>query len=88
MAMAWVSGGDLIAVQQNFSAAGAFPNVLLPGDTNHDGLVTGAELIAIQQNFGAIGSAVAILEPASVLWLTGLGAGIGCCRAPWRRTGK
>ena len=64
------------------------PDIVLPSDANHDGLVTGAKLIAIQQNFGAIGSAMAISEPASVLWRIGLGIGIGCRGVPWRRTAK
>ena len=49
-----VTGGDLIAVQQNFGndyTNGACDGMGL-GDANDDCLVTGADLITVQQNFG------------------------------------
>ena len=56
------TGGDLIAVQQNFGTI-----YLVWGDTNCDGIglgdanddcqVTGADLIAVQQNFGTVATA-------------------------------
>ena len=72
-----VTGGDLIAVQQNFDTiCPSDPNCdgLGLGDANDDRQVTGADLIAVQQNFGNIATAAAP-EPTSVclLILAGLG---------------
>lgn len=59
-----VTGGDLIAVQQNFGYVSMPADGLLLGDANDDGLVTGADLISVQQNFGNV-AAAAVPEPAS-----------------------
>ena len=71
-----VTGGDLIAVQQNFGSVD--PNSpsdgLFRGDANDDGQVTGADLIAVQQNFGNVATA-AVPEPASVCLVTLVGLG-------------
>jgi len=75
-----VTGGDLIAVQQNFGNVD--PNVptdgMFLGDANDDGKVTGADLIIVQQNFGNTLAPVGaeVPEPASacLLALAGLGA--------------
>ena len=72
-----VTGGDLIAVQQNFGSVD--PNSpsdgLFRGDANDDGQVTGADLIAVQQNFGNVATA-AVPEPASVCLMTLAGLGV------------
>ena len=69
-----VTGGDLIAVQQNFGSVD--PNSpsdgLFTGDANDDGQVTGADLIAVQQNFGTVTTAAPVPEPVTAA-LMGLG---------------
>ena len=76
-----VTGGDLIAVQQNFGTI--YPsdpncNGLGLGDANVDCQVTGADLIAVQQNYGntlaPIGAAVPEPTAACLLALAGLSA--------------
>lgn len=78
-----VTGGDLIAVQQNFGTI-----YLVWGDSNCDGMglgdanddcqVTGADLIAVQQNFGQIVSNSAMPEPATAMLLGGFIFVLGC----------
>ena len=63
-----VTGGDLIAVQQNFGTV--YPSDPSCdgqgfGDANKDCLVTGADLISVQQNFGVVASPAAVPEPAA-----------------------
>ena len=67
-----VTGGDLIAVQQNFGITGSSSGLLV-GDANDDGQVTGADLIAVQQNFGAtlVPEVTAVPEPASQIVVLG-----------------
>ena len=70
-----VTGGDLIAVQQNFGTIyPSDPNCdgLGLGDANDDCQVTGADLIAVQQNYGntLVPIDAAVPEPASIFLLT------------------
>ncbi len=71
-----VTGGDLIAVQQNFGITGSSSGLLV-GDANDDGQVTGADLIIVQQNFGntlaPVGAEVPEPTSACLLTLAGLG---------------
>ena len=66
-----VTGGDLIAVQQNFGSDytnGTCDGMGL-GDANDDCLVTGADLISVQQNFGNLIGPPALPEPTTALLL-------------------
>ena len=70
-----VTGGDLIAVQQNFGTIyPSDPNCggLGLGDANDDCQVTGADLIAVQQNYGntLVPIDAPVPEPASIFLLT------------------
>jgi hypothetical protein len=67
-----VTGGDLIAVQQNFGTV--YPSDptcdgLGLGDANDDCQVTGGDLISVQQNFGKTQNAAVVPEPLNALIL-------------------
>ena len=80
-----VTGGDLIAVQQNFAAV--YPSDPScdgqgQGDANDDCLVTGGDLIAVQQNFGHVlnPASGSIPEPGTLVVLVLGWIHFACCR--------
>ena len=63
----FVTGADLISVQQNFGTTGVQGDLTLQGDANRDGAVTGADLIRVQQNFGkALAPSELVPEPIAM----------------------
>ena len=82
-----VTGGDLIAVQQNFGndyTNGACDGMGL-GDANDDCLVTGQDVIAVQQNYGEVANPAAVPEPAAIAIAMTLVALRGTCRTTSRK---
>jgi len=74
-----ITGGDLLAVTNNFGNTGLADGLLL-GDADDDGAVSGSDLLAVINNFGADGphctmvpalNVAAIPEPASIVLLVG-----------------